>query len=197
MNKKYPIIVLFEVSNQNVWLLESTLCRSNWGKTVFIVNFVMLLWMEPDDLYLVARRPLGLPCLRKLSNVIMISNYRCCNCSGVWSCVGGSAGDDIHRCTDQSLEENKGLINTDTLHKFIMLTMFLLKTFKKLSNLYKESRGRTMLRWIVRQIWRGGPGRDRHRCWPGRHHRFLWIWGRGARGGGTECSRGCSLSACW
>lgn len=51
----------------------------------------------------------------------MISNYRCCNCSGVWSCVGGSAGDDTLRCTDQSLEADKGLLDTDTLHKFIKL----------------------------------------------------------------------------
>ena len=146
MNKIIQLVLSSKVFNQNIWFLESTLCRSNWGKTVFIVNFVILLWMEPDDVYLVARRPQGLPCLRKLSNVIMISNYRCCNCSWVWSCVGGSAGDDIHRCTDQSLEADKGLLDTDTLHKFIMLTMFLLGAFKKLSNLYKELRGRTMLR---------------------------------------------------
>ena len=43
----------------------------------------------------------------KLSNVIMIYNYRCCNCSWASSCGGGSAGGGTLRCTGQSLREIK------------------------------------------------------------------------------------------
>ena len=65
-------------------------------------------------------------CLCKLSNVIMIYNYRCYNCSWAWSCGGGSAGDGTLRCTDQSLEGNKTLLDKVVTINVIMLTKLLL-----------------------------------------------------------------------